>query len=406
MPINPSHNVSDVSSSNATIINERLDVLSQRLDSLEKLFDDPNIRIVPANSPLARTADVSAGFKSRLADIYDLDPRQAQNFKKFKHAALLKSHPDKVAPGVEGDVKDRATALFHRQEQLFERRVAPNWDAVILTAPKPEPVNVQPKGTSSREKAPASGAPKFRDESRFFVPDQTGAFVEHVYRAATQGQAQRMSSMMDQWADFWQDAVDQAACDFANNFLVEQLLNQCVNHYQQGFNPLQNTWAASDFMAFDLSASAVLRALEGCIFTMEARNPRGFVPLNVAIGLSHEPLIDAFLGRREIDINCFDAFGHAALHVLADTLSPKSTDILAQLLDARPQASINVLDGLGRTPLMHAVLAENIAVIESLLGQPGLDVNARDIHGFTAFDYLRESPRPSMMHQFSPVWVY
>lgn len=224
------------------VTNDRLDAMSDRLDALEQLFNDPSVQIVSADSPLAKATPATEGLKTRLADLYDVSPRQAQSFKRFKHAALLKTHPDKLVPGADRALQERANSLYHRQEALFENKVAPNWDAVILTAP-PQRSAYQP--SSAPAYAEAHGfEPEFEQEYGFESTPKTDSayadfatvndFVSQVYAAALQAQAAEIAQMLDVYANYWNAVVEQAINDLVAEYLIQSFLNQVSGAHQQG----------------------------------------------------------------------------------------------------------------------------------------------------------------------------
>lgn len=238
MSVAPQNTRFDSTHTANSVTNDRLDAMSDRLDALEQLFNDPSVKIVSADSPLAKATPASEGLKNRLADLYDVSPRQAQSFKRFKHAALLKTHPDKLAPGADSALQARANNLYHRQEALFENKVAPNWDAVILTAP-PQRSSYQPSSAPAYEDAHGpeqhygfESAPKNASNYSDFAT--ANDFVSLAHTNPARAQAAGISQILDIYANYWNALVAAAINELVVEYLLQSLLNQASGAHEQG----------------------------------------------------------------------------------------------------------------------------------------------------------------------------
>ena len=110
-------------------------------------------------------------------------------------------------------------------------------------------------------------------------------------------------------------------------------------------------------------------------------DPRNFkLPTTLAIAsrIGFELLVEFLLRKKNVELNAQDIHGRAALHLAA---AFGHSEVVKVLIN-EDNIELNLKDGYGRTPLLRAVVAKKLYVIDLLL-EKGADVNARDERGQT-----------------------
>lgn len=115
------------------------------------------------------------------------------------------------------------------------------------------------------------------------------------------------------------------------------------------------------------------------------RNNYGVTPLHLASLFGHSKIVSKLIrvgaNPDQADDRDFTPLMHASFNC-----NPRTVYALAKA-HANPNRSNHV----GQTALMNAAEQACPQVVEILLQMPGIDVNARNIYGKTAYDYAKEN---------------
>lgn len=106
----------------------------------------------------------------------------------------------------------------------------------------------------------------------------------------------------------------------------------------------------------------------------------GHTPLHMAAALGHAPIVSLLLNIPNININARDYNRCTALHLAVE----HNHESVISLFLADIRIQVNCGDyATNQTPLMQAVQAQNLSIVELLLTCPRLDVNAPNKYGLT-----------------------
>lgn len=129
---------------------------------------------------------------------------------------------------------------------------------------------------------------------------------------------------------------------------------------------------------------------------VDARDNFGETPLIYAVGdcVGEKSSIEAvrILIKAKADLNAKSKYTGSAL--LKATSCESSSEIVSVLIEAG--ANINITDAEGRTPLMNAVIFNDLETVRHLLiGKPNLSI--RDKKKLSALDHARENASPEII---------
>jgi ankyrin repeat protein len=121
----------------------------------------------------------------------------------------------------------------------------------------------------------------------------------------------------------------------------------------------------------------LLQSLRGKGKNIHEENRHGVTPLGSAVLSNNLPIVEYLLSEGA-DMNVVDNFGSSALHHTKDSG-------IAQFLIDRG-ANVNAQNEFGVTPLMRAIVINDVAIAECLILR-GASLDIRDKRGLTPEDY-------------------
>jgi hypothetical protein len=108
-----------------------------------------------------------------------------------------------------------------------------------------------------------------------------------------------------------------------------------------------------------------------------------------------QSLVQLFIDRAGVEIiGVADEFGQTPLYRAAEHGNEAVAELLLSL---SPDANINVRDTAGLTPLLIAAKNGHAAVVKLLVGHPGIDINAEDDFGHTAYSWAMRGNHGDVM---------
>lgn len=120
---------------------------------------------------------------------------------------------------------------------------------------------------------------------------------------------------------------------------------------------------------------------------LQKANAKGRTPLSFAVQRDTSKATQLLL-KAGVNINATDQYRQTPLSYAAQ----KGHSNTARLLLAADETLLNIPDGRGLTPLMHAALRMNIPVMSVLLERPNVDILARDGQHHTFLCHLMRTP--------------
>ena len=104
-------------------------------------------------------------------------------------------------------------------------------------------------------------------------------------------------------------------------------------------------------------------------------NDSGCTGLMMALGNSHNNVVQLLLNHPQIDVNKVDRRGACALHYAVEGDNHEG---MAALLARQDLTTINQRDNEGLTPIMKAVQQNAVNCFNLLLAHPEVDLDTRD----------------------------
>lgn len=139
-------------------------------------------------------------------------------------------------------------------------------------------------------------------------------------------------------------------------------------------NGIRKQWdfMTMDYMAADDEIEPHI-AEKPCQIDLNQTNSEGMTPLLIAAGDGGLAVVDLLLSSECVNLDCQAPDGRTALHIAIDCNRP---EIVKRLIDAG--INLDIRDGSGRVPLVMACRKGLSRVVEFLLGQASIDVNAKE----------------------------
>ena len=113
-------------------------------------------------------------------------------------------------------------------------------------------------------------------------------------------------------------------------------------------------------------------------------NEEGITPLMSAVSYNNSQMVQRLLEIPNINLNAQDARGVTPVHLAAAAQFQEPFALLIAPAVIARGLDVNLPDNKGNTPLIRLVNANNLPMLEALLGQPRVQIDARNENGATA----------------------